>query len=1177
VANHTENTDRIIYKKLIRDRIPEIIQAVGKKPYYRMIEGDALNESIARKIIEETFELYRELTEQNKENVLKESADLVEIILAALKPFDFGLNDIICKMNDRASERGKFNNNFFLDQVGGNELCNADIQLSPSIVFNPSRKHSLLNILKGELERSREIWIASAFYSPGATNLLLSEFSKFIDKGGKIKILLSTMGNFVKPEYFSHIEDHIHGINLKIFHPPTIPFDKNPPNFHVKAWLFHHNDSEGSIVTGSSNFTEAGLNRNIEWNYFSPLEVNLPFNPEGSPFISAKNEFKRLWDNDATSMSDEFLAGYQKRFDLLKPLQSPHEVFEEVDGWGSLPDQITPNEAQKKALDKLSELRINGAKKAAVIAATGVGKTYLAAFDFKQSKCKSLLFIAHRETILTSAMKTFRSVLNDPSFGAIHGSGQVAPGASKAVFAMIQTLSRDNHLEEFSNKKFDYIVIDEFHHAEASSYKKVLEQLSPDFLLGLTATPERMDGRDVLAYCDYNVAYEIRIMEAINRNLLTPFQYFAIYDEINYDQITWRGTKYDEEELNKALENDTRTEIIANNLKKYLPSDGKIRAIAFCSSISHARFTAERLTDPHGLPAIALWGESSDDERRDTIARLENETDPLNIICTVDIFNEGVDIPQLTHVLFLRPTQSFTIFLQQLGRGLRLCDNKDFLVVLDFVGNFRKAHVAPLALCGYTSLEGFIPESKTHLTKLLTEKLPEGCYVSPDIDVQRIWDHEIKSILERGLSAEERLKLIYQDIKNDLGRKTPLDLMDMVFNTYDIDPYLYLRPRPFGNWLRAKNYCEDGNLQEEEKSLIDTQGESFLQHIETGLNPVKSYKMVVLLSLLELEGTQWDVADISSLFKQYYVKHTDHLFDYDAMARSDEPGNYPLSSVISHLKNMPLDKMSNMDSDCFILDRENNTFRLKPEYEIFWKDPFYKTLVKDRVCFTLARYFRRARLHQTIYFHQEILEIGFTIERRFAETFFEDKPMQSGEKRTVKLQVENSKHNVTISKPDTENIYKLSYSPSTELISTLKNALDPMPEKGEKAFKIIAEKKYLKIEIPKNNVDLRGIMVDIPYNKKDDTGYTLGFRQIFAGAPQNSRWEKIFETSGYEGTIDIEILNGDHFRAWTGSKFRDKSRFPARIKAAATALKTEGFTGEFQISAEGNRVKIVKK
>lgn len=418
------------------------------------------------------------------------------------------------------------------------------------------------------------------------------------------------MGNITRPDYFAHLKKFVPKLNLKIYHPPEIPFDKAPPNFHLKSYLFRHRNGKGAMIIGSSNFMEAGLTKNIEWNYYSSGEINLPFKNK-SPFESAIDEFNRFWNDESVEISPEFLDAYRQRWKDQIEVQKTG-IFQRIKPWGILPKKIVPNDAQKEALDNLAQLRDQQISKATVIAATGIGKTYLSAFDFKKSGCKRLLFIAHRQNILSKARESFERVLEDKDFGEFLGNGHNVSNSSPGVFAMIQTLSREAHLKKFKPEEFDYIVVDEFHHGEATTYRKVIDYFQPKFLLGLTATPERMDGRNVLRLCDYNIAYEVRLLEAVDRGWLSPFQYFAVYDETDYDKITWRGTHYDEDQLSKALSDDNRTEIVAHNLKKYLPSSGKVKAVAFCSSVAHALYTAKRLDEDHDIETICLFGQSSE-------------------------------------------------------------------------------------------------------------------------------------------------------------------------------------------------------------------------------------------------------------------------------------------------------------------------------------------------------------------------------------------------------------------------------------------------------------------------------------------------------------------------------------------------------------------------------------
>jgi superfamily II DNA or RNA helicase/predicted house-cleaning noncanonical NTP pyrophosphatase (MazG superfamily)/HKD family nuclease len=1166
----TSKHNGIIYRKLVRDKIPEIIREVGKQPFTRKIQGDELKYAIAGKIIEEAYELFKALGKDNKNEVLKESADMLEIVIAALKFHGFTMDDLLSARHEREKQRGAFCKGVFLDSVGKFEFGDMHIQKFPVLFFNPIQKNRLLDLVKSELAQSVKTWIASAFYTPGVSNLLLSDFNQFIENGGELKILLSTMGNITRPEHFAHLQTYVPKLNLKIYHPPEIPFDKPPPNFHLKSYLFRHRNGEGAMVIGSSNFTEAGFTKNIEWNYYSSGEINLPFEGK-SPFESAIDEFNRFWNDESVDISDDFLEAYRRRWQDPVNVQKS-EFFDPAKPWGVLPEKIVPNDAQKEALDNLSQLRDQQLSKATVIAATGIGKTYLAAFDFKQSGCKRLLFIAHRQNILRKARESFETVLDNKDFGEFLGNGNNVSKSSPGVFAMIQTLSRKAHLKKFSPEEFDYIVVDEFHHGEATTYRKVIDYFKPEFLLGLTATPERMDGRNVLRLCDYNIAYEVRLLEAVDRGWLSPFQYFAVYDETDYEKITWRGTHYDEDELTKALSDDNRTAIVAHNLKKYLPSSGKVRALAFCSSVAHALYTAKRLNDDHHIESVCLFGKLSESEREKAIRRLESAEDVLEVICTVDIFNEGIDIPDLTHVLFLRPTQSFTIFLQQLGRGLRKAESKEYLVVIDFVGNFRKAHVAPLALCGYTSVDQYISELKYFKNGKIIPQLPEGCYLSPEIDVRRIWDREIREIMNR-LSPEERLKMLYQDIKQDIGNK-PLSLNDMIDNAYDIDPYVFIKQ--FNGWIRAKLFCGE-DLSKYEKSMLDTPGEAFLKYIETDLNPVKSYKMVVLQTLLGLEGTSWKVDEIANGFYNFFLNDRSKLFDYDDLANATEPENFPISRVIRKIKEMPLDKLSNMEKDYFVLDRNSEIFSLKPVIHDFWNNENYKELVKERVDFLLTRYFQRKGLRQIIYYRREIIDEGFKLDQRFAEKFLEDKPLRSNRERNVTIIIDDQKFKTKIRRSEIGKEYRIRYLPDSEISETLSKILSPLPDKGEKAFTVLTEKNILKIEIPKKKADLRGIVTEIPYAVNVDSGMTSEFRKLFSKEPYKNSWEIEFPRIGYSGKMEIELRDGESFLAWTKRKYKDKTRFPARIKAAATAMKIEGLRGEFQIFAEGKSVKIGAK
>lgn len=950
-----------VYRKLVRDKIPEIIRREGKTPFISELNIAQFNDALGLKVLEEAHEFFHCWKAERTQELLKEAADLLEVMQAAVKIRGLQWDDVLREREKRCAERGAFFKRLFLHWVGEDSPVYEDFEDVPCVIIGPGESDRLVRLIKSEMARSDVAWIASAFFSPGIINVLLRDLTTFLEQGHDLRIIVSTMANMVRPEHLSHLKTVIPEIPLRVYHPPEIPYDEDPPNFHVKIYLFRRHDGTGSLLIGSSNFTQAGFFSNIEWNYFSPSEVNLPFD-ECSPLRKAMDAFEIYWVKYSVDISEEFLEAYRKRFQecQYQPLpkeidpQAPIETARiEQKGYKVIcSERVRPNEAQREALERLASLRRHGVRKAAVIAATGVGKTYLAAMDFKQSGSKKLLFIAHRENILNAALNSFRKTLEDPSFGALLGGGNHNHDSNGSIFAMIQTISREEHLYRFPPNAFDYIVVDEFHHAQASSYRRVLNYFQPVFLLGLTATPERMDGRDVLALCNGTVAYELRLLEAVDRGLLTPFQYFGIYDPVDYEQIPWRGTHYDLEELTAALKNDTRTAIVARNLRRYLPSFGKVKALAFCSSVAHAHYTAYTLRKEHGIEALALTGETTEDQRADAIRRLRNEADPLQVLCAVDIFNEGIDIPELTHVLFLRPTQSFTVFLQQLGRGLRRTKDKEFLVVIDFVGNFRRAHVAPLALSGFASEQEFLEVHKN--SGGTKPSLPKGCFLDVDTPVRRIWDQEIRRIIQGRMSESERLKLAYLEIKDDLEGRSP-SLVDCIANSRGIDPQRFVLH--FNGWLRAKLYCEE-SLSEFEQSLLDTPGEAFLLHLEKELSPTKSYKMVVLKTLLHLKGTEWKVEEIARGFLQYYLDNPDKMPDYEELAKHPDPPAFPLKNVISKLKTMPLHFLSNTEKDYFILDKKAGIFKIKQEIIPYWTNEAFREMVSDRVEYALNRYFQ---------------------------------------------------------------------------------------------------------------------------------------------------------------------------------------------------------------------------
>ena len=547
-------------------------------------------------------------------------------------------------------------------------------------------------------------------------------------------------------------------VEIKIYEP----IKKNQA-FHPKAYLFTRETDLHSAIIGSSNLSKSALTNGLEWN------VRIPHSPLTSLVSQAQTLFTNLWtSNEAITCTTEILEQYEQHH-LETPKIKQFVVNDRVAEDAVDYDTIHPNEMQIPALEQLHRLRLKKQTKAMVIAATGTGKTYLAAFDVKQFEAKRVLFIAHRGKLLSQAEQTFKKIFTDSTatFGRYQANQKETD--KQFTFATIQTFSKEVHLEQFDRSTFDYIIIDEFHHAASESYQKVLNHFTPQFLLGITATPERMDGLNIFKLVDHNIAYEIRLYDALAQDLLTPFHYFGIQDdeEIDYEIIPQKNGLYIEKDLVQALERSSRTEYILEMINKFGNSGSTQVGLGFCVNINHAEFMAAEF-NKHHIEALAITSNQSEVEREQAIQRLEDEHDPLSFIFTVDLFNEGVDIPKINLMLFLRPTESPTIFIQQLGRGLRKHDSKEYVTILDFIGNSQRAFVAPLVLSGQQSFHSI---DRYHVANAVQNHfpiLPEGSLAILDRVTENFIIEQMKKI---EFSTSKQLRESYQRLTTMIGAK----------------------------------------------------------------------------------------------------------------------------------------------------------------------------------------------------------------------------------------------------------------------------------------------------------------------------------------------------------------------------------------------------------------------
>jgi len=541
--------------------------------------------------------------------------------------------------------------------------------------------------LTTNLEQCDAFDMSVAFIRYSGLQLLLDTFNEMDRCNIKGRILTSTYLNSTEPKALEKLRS-FPNIETRVFVP------SQDRGFHSKGYLFRKGDQYSTII-GSANITQSALKSNVEWNVYNEAGFSADFAAE------VQHEFDTQWADEHTKqLTETFLqeyANYLKRLDKQSPRETRF-IFEETK-YGHPQTQndlkISPNRMQTEAIIKLDRLRKHKENRALAIAATGTGKTYMAVFDSLQFRPKRLLFVVHREDILLKAKESFHTIIDPERFSIGLFTGNQKDTAVDYLFATIQTMQ--NHFQDFPRDTFDYIVIDEAHHASSPSYQRILHWFTPRFLLGLTATPERSDAGDIYSLFGNNVAIEIRLRQALDWELVSPFHYFGIteFQGIDYANVDIEDTAA----VARLLMVGSRVDYILEKMNFYGHDGRKRKALGFCADINHAKFMSIEF-NRRGIPAIALTGEDEVSKRMATMLQLEKDTDPLEIIFTVDIFNEGIDIPSINTVLMLRPTESAIIFIQQLGRGLRKTLDKEFVTVLDFIGNHRKSFLMAVALMG---------------------------------------------------------------------------------------------------------------------------------------------------------------------------------------------------------------------------------------------------------------------------------------------------------------------------------------------------------------------------------------------------------------------------------------------------------------------------------------------
>lgn len=581
--------------------------------------------------------------------------------------------------------------------------------------------------LKQCFKKCSAFYLTVSFIKEAGLILIKNEIEEALKRGVEGKLITSTYQNFTDVNSLDIFKDWMEKYPNFQCHLDFNCFGDN--GFHSKGYIFKL-EEEYEFLVGSSNITRFALLKNIEWN------VSLVRKDNNEVISASMKDFNDLWDR-TLKLNNDLIKEYKELVEFAIVKWDMDYVSDYKD------KNIRPNAMQKVALKELRRYRDTGVTKALIVAATASGKTYLAAFDARNFDAKRILFIVHRENILLDAKKTFTKVFGEKkSYGLFTGNEQNL--SADFIFATNGMVAK--HLDEFDANEFDYIILDECHHAAASTYKKIMDYFNPMFLLGLTATPERMDNEDVFGMFDKNVPYELRLRDAILNDLIVPFKYYGVRDEF---------VDYSDKEKQKFLSDyydASHCKFITDEIEKHRPK-GKLKAIAFCKNVEHCKLMANAMSDC-GYCTVALTGENSTGERSKGFSDLQNDKNPLEIIFTVDILNEGVDIPAVNMVLFLRPTESQTIFIQQLGRGLRKYPNKGYLTVLDFIGNSYDRSVQIAFALGTLS-------STTYIEKPLIMGLVRNDFVELNLPGVEIHFDE--------LAKEEILKYIEKTNFNKLA------------------------------------------------------------------------------------------------------------------------------------------------------------------------------------------------------------------------------------------------------------------------------------------------------------------------------------------------------------------------------------------------------------------------
>lgn len=784
----------------------------------------------------------------------------------------------------------------------------------------------LLPKLLEAIYQANEIEIAVSFIQPSGLALLFEPFLEALNNGATIRLLTSDYLAITHPRALRELLMLAErGAQVRIFEC------KGNTSFHLKTYIFTKSKNEeishGCAFIGSNNISRTALSDAYEWSWRhdwqEPAHSHAALN-----FLKIREAFNQLFNEQhCTTLTADWIDTYSQRRKTRIPL------LQSLDGFiDETIEPANPNSVQVEALEALRLTREEGFSRGLVVLATGMGKTWLAAFDALHMQAKRVLFIAHREEILLQAQAVFNRVHPAARTGLFQGD--VKDSEADFIFASVQSLSRPESLQLFASQHFDYIVVDEFHHASTPSYRSILQHFNPLFLLGLTATPERTDQADILTLCDNNLVFERNLVHGINQQLLAPIHYYGIFDEfVDYQEIPWRSGRFDPELIDVAFATQKRAQHIYQHWLLHKQS----RTFGFCISQRHADYMSEYF-QKQGVRAGAVYSGSAL-TRHSALQKLANGK--LDVVFSVDMFNEGTDVPALDTVLMLRPTESKIIFLQQLGRGLRLSKDthKSHLVVLDFLGNHQSFLNSPAALLA--------EKDRTSLLRKLqqnrTIELADGCFINFDPKLVDFWDKLARQI---GNSATED----YQQLRGELGhRPTASEFFHKGYSLQKVR-------KQAGSWL---NLIAEQENDSELQQLLAAHGEFFLRGIET-TSMTKSFKAFLYQAFIQLGGVAQplNTAQLAQLSRTLLEHRPDNV-------RNELPSNMQIAKAdsktwLTYWRKNPIHyscKLDRSSSQAWFVER-NGTFALNFNVEPHLHKAF-KDYFQELIDLRLAQYFSR--------------------------------------------------------------------------------------------------------------------------------------------------------------------------------------------------------------------------